>query len=179
MAYSPTYSQVARLNVDGSLDASFGTGGMVATPIGSFNNSPDGQFNAVAIQPDGKIVAAGYTCFANNEAVFSLARYLPSEPEVGSFTASPSPVTSGSSTTLTASNITDGNAGATIRQVTFYYYDSTGTKQVLGYGTSDGLGDWALSFTVSLAPGTYTLYAQAEDSYGAFGDPCALTLTVQ
>jgi hypothetical protein len=32
---------------------------------------------------------------------------------------------------------------------------------------------------VSLAPGTYTLFAQAEDSYGVFGDLIATTLTVQ
>jgi len=109
----------------------------------------------------------------------ALVRFLGSAPQVGSFTASPNPVTSGSSTTLTASNISDGNPNSTITQVAFYYIDSTGTQQVLGYGTSDGLGDWTLSFTVSLLPGTYTLYAQAQDSYGAFGDPLALTLTVQ
>jgi hypothetical protein len=31
----------------------------------------------------------------------------------------------------------------------------------------------------SLTSGTYTLFAQAEDSYGVFSDPFALTLTVQ
>jgi hypothetical protein len=36
-----------------------------------------------------------------------------------------------------------------------------------------------LSFTVNLASGTYTLYAQAEDSYGVFGDPLPESLTVQ
>jgi hypothetical protein len=29
-----------------------------------------------------------------------------------------------------------------------------------------------------LAPGTYTLFAQAEDSFGVFGDPFAITATV-
>lgn len=50
---------------------------------------------------------------------------------------------------------------------------------VLGYGASDGSGDWTLTFTVSLAQGAYTLYAQAQDNYGVLGDPDALTLTVQ
>jgi hypothetical protein len=31
----------------------------------------------------------------------------------------------------------------------------------------------------ALPPDSHTLFAQAEDSYGAFGDPLALTLTVQ
>lgn len=47
----PTFA-IARYNADGSLDASFGTGGRVS---GSVN----GIARAVAIQPDGKIVLAG------------------------------------------------------------------------------------------------------------------------
>jgi len=39
----------------GSLDASFGTGGKVTTPIGSGATG-----NSVAIQSDGKILVAGY-----------------------------------------------------------------------------------------------------------------------
>src|SRR5262249_52466468 len=110
---------------------------------------------------------------------FAVARYLPSEPEIGSFTASRDPVTSGSTLTLTASNITDGNAGATITQVSFYYFEGTGNKVTLGTGTQTSPGVWTLNFTVNLSAGTYTIYAQAEDSYGVFGDPFALSLTVQ
>jgi uncharacterized delta-60 repeat protein len=45
---------VARLLTNGALDPSFGTGGKVAVPIG------DATFaNAIALQPDGKIVLAG------------------------------------------------------------------------------------------------------------------------
>ena len=80
--------------------------------------------------------------------------------------------------TLTASNITDGNPGSTITQVAFYYFDSVGAKHVLGYGTQTSPGVWTFNFTVNLTSGTYTLYAQAEDSYGVFGDPLALTLQV-
>ena len=61
----------------------------------------------------------------------ALVRFLGSAPQVGSFAASPDPVPSGGSTTLTASNLSDGNPGATITQVAFYYLDGTGTKQVL------------------------------------------------
>ena len=49
---------VTRLGIDGKLDVTFGTGGkaVIAFNIGGGN----GDFaNAVAIQPDGKIVLAG------------------------------------------------------------------------------------------------------------------------
>ncbi len=53
---------VARYNTDGTLDPSFGTGGIVFTRFtipGQGANDDSGQFDAVAIQTDGKIIAAG------------------------------------------------------------------------------------------------------------------------
>jgi hypothetical protein len=38
---------------------------------------------------------------------------------------------------------------------------------------------WTLTYTVNLAAGTQTLFAQAEDNYCLFSDPFALSLTVQ
>jgi len=170
----PSVLLVGRLNLDGSLDSGFGNGGLVTTAI--LGNAGGGP---VALQPDGKIVAAGASSVSGGNNEFAVARYLPSEPEIGSFTANPNPVTSGGSLTLIVSGIADGNAGATITQVTFYYFDNSGTKQVLGNATQTSPGVWTLNFTVNLASGTYTIYAQAEDSYGVFGDPFALSLTVQ
>lgn len=43
----------------GSLDTTFGTGGKVTTGFGPSNSCDD--ITAVAVQPDGKIVAAGWT----------------------------------------------------------------------------------------------------------------------
>ena len=60
---------LARYNANGSLDTTFGTNGMVITSI---TNDHD-VANAVAIQSDGKIVAAGYSL---NQGC-SLARYMP------------------------------------------------------------------------------------------------------
>lgn len=51
---------VARYNPDGSADYSFGTNGIVITPIGTGSTAYD-QANAVTIQPDGKIIVAGYS----------------------------------------------------------------------------------------------------------------------
>lgn len=48
-------SCLARYNPDGSLDATFGTGGKVIVPIGTVNDTA----NAIAVQADGKIVVAG------------------------------------------------------------------------------------------------------------------------
>jgi hypothetical protein len=169
-------SLLARYNPDGSPDGTFGTGGMVTTTAA--------DFWGVALQPNGDIVTVGRTSGPISTADFLVARFLPSAPQIGSFTASPNPVTSGSSETLTASNITDGNPNSTVTQVAFYL-DSNGdgklepgTDTLLGYATQTSPGVWTFSFTVNLAPGTYTLFSQAEDGYGAFGDPHALSWTV-
>ncbi len=48
---------LARYNSDGSLDTSFNFNGIVVTPVGS----NDDAIRALAIQADGKIIAAGYS----------------------------------------------------------------------------------------------------------------------
>jgi uncharacterized delta-60 repeat protein len=162
---------VARFNTDGSLDSSFGNGGTSNSGLPSALplNRP------VTLLPNGDIVEAGV---AHVPPAFAAVLYLPSEPEIGSFTANPNPVASATVTTLTASNLTDGNAGATITQVAFYIVINN-TQTFLGYGT-DSNGTWTYSFdTTGLAAGSYMLYAQATDSYGVLGNTLALTLTVQ
>lgn len=62
---------LARYNINGSLDTTFGTGGTVITPIGSSNDIA----KALEIQSDGKIVAAGFTVNSNND--FAVVRYNP------------------------------------------------------------------------------------------------------
>jgi uncharacterized delta-60 repeat protein len=68
---------LARYNTDGSLDLGFGLGGEVLTNFtGSGSSSSSDRANAVAIQPDGKIVAAGDSDTNNNFGFsFALARY--------------------------------------------------------------------------------------------------------
>ena len=48
---------LARLNTDGSLDTTFGTGGKVKAIVGTNSSSA----NAVALQPDGKILVGGFS----------------------------------------------------------------------------------------------------------------------
>src|SRR5262249_5075549 len=62
---------LARYNSNGSPDTSFGTGGKLVTTFAG-GNSGAGD---VAIQADGKIVAAG-TASINDAGQFALARYL-------------------------------------------------------------------------------------------------------
>jgi len=108
-----------------------------------------------------------------------IALDLPSAPQIGSFTASSKSVTSGGSVTLTASNVTDGNPSSTTTQVAFYYFDGTGNKVLLGTVTQSSSGAWTMPVKISLPPGSYTLFAQAEDNYGVFGNPVARTLMVK
>ncbi|MER6352930.1 delta-60 repeat domain-containing protein, partial [Streptomyces sp. NPDC001634] len=61
---------LARYNTNGSLDNTFGTGGLVTTDFGGISDQAFG----VALQTDGKIVAAGFSN-ASNANDFALARY--------------------------------------------------------------------------------------------------------
>lgn len=63
---------VARFNSDGSLDSSFGTGGLVTT---DFFTDQFGQAMGLAIQPDGKIIAVGIVAVPNTLFDFGIARY--------------------------------------------------------------------------------------------------------
>ena len=63
---------LARYQGNGTLDASFGSAGKVSTLMGTRS-----QGTSVALQPDGKIVAAG-ACVGNGAASFCVARYLAS-----------------------------------------------------------------------------------------------------
>src|SRR4051794_32265907 len=72
-----SFFAVSRLNADGAPDTTFGTtqshrarSGNVLTQLANDNFS---VATSVAIQPDGRIVVAGY---ANNRCVFAVARYL-------------------------------------------------------------------------------------------------------
>jgi uncharacterized delta-60 repeat protein len=160
-------THVARFLPDGTPDSNFGNGGVV-TLSSSLN------FAALAIQPDGRIDLAGDG--------FVVDRLLPDEPQIGSLTTSVNPVAAGSGVTAIASNITDDNPGATITGVAFYVDSNgdgvldAGDSQLVGTLTRSN-GRWALTFsTAGWTPGSYTLFAQATDSYGVLGDSQATSL---
>ncbi len=170
---------VARYNTNGGLDTTFGINGVATAGARSIGSNTA----ALALEPDGRILVAGYTQ-DQSPGAFSLARFLAMGPQIGSLTVSPNPVAAGSSATLTAGSIQDGNPGASITQVAFYR-DSNGDSvlnagdALLGYGTRNSDGTWSFTFsTAGLTSGTYTFFTVAEDSYGAFGDPAAVTAQV-
>jgi uncharacterized delta-60 repeat protein len=62
---------IARYNITGSIDSAFGSNGFVTTPIAVFS-----EIFSQALQPDGKIVAAGRSSTnLNGNNDFTLARY--------------------------------------------------------------------------------------------------------
>lgn len=67
-AFTNEVFALARLNPNGSLDPTFGSGGIVTTNLGGVEGVA-----AILVQPDGKIVAIGT---ANNFADVALTRYL-------------------------------------------------------------------------------------------------------
>lgn len=62
---------VARFNADGTLDASFSDNGLAESPFGMEFDS----VKAIALQPDGKIIAVGSVGISNS--LFALVRYNP------------------------------------------------------------------------------------------------------
>ncbi|MEP0548967.1 MAG: T9SS type A sorting domain-containing protein [Rhodothermales bacterium] len=69
---SPRQVAVLRLSPSGLLDGGFGAGGLAVASIGS-----EAVAEAVAIQSDGRIVAAGYAREAEQPADFAVVRFLP------------------------------------------------------------------------------------------------------
>lgn len=69
----PSYSDFAliRFNTDGTFDNTFGTNGVVTTSIGSFHD----RAYAIALQTDGKIIAAGRTVDTSSAYKFAVIRY--------------------------------------------------------------------------------------------------------
>jgi uncharacterized delta-60 repeat protein len=67
---------VARYNSDGTADGSFGPDGHVTTSFQDIGGLGGSEANSVALQPDGKIVAAGsFHQSATQNTYFGLARY--------------------------------------------------------------------------------------------------------
>ncbi len=102
-------------------------------------------------------------------------------PIIGSFVTNPTSVVAGSSTTLTASNVTD--SGSTISSVTFYRESDgvaglSGSDTALGGGSQNGT-TWTLSTgTTGFAAGTYTYYAVATDAATVSSAASSATLGV-
>jgi uncharacterized delta-60 repeat protein len=112
---------LARYNSNGTLDASFGTGGMATADFAS----PNDLATSLAVQPDGRIVAAGAAGpFLNRRFDFALARYVGSavlpKPDIDTAPASLAfgNVTQGSFKNLALTVSNTGNATLNVSSTT-------------------------------------------------------------
>jgi len=69
-----------RLNFDGSNDSTFGTSGVVLSPA-LINGSKYGdQVTSMALQPDGKVLVAGFASLPSGQSSIAVVRYLGDPP---------------------------------------------------------------------------------------------------
>jgi uncharacterized delta-60 repeat protein len=166
---------VEALLPSGAPDSAFGSAGIATADFAGGTDLP----HAVAIQGDGKIVVVGDTTPSGSSTSYlALARFLPPDTKIGSFTASPNPVTAGSFVTLTVSGILNSNPTSTIGSIVFYLDGVGGTPLTVSL-ISNRNGTWTYSFDTTGLSGPHTIYAEAVDSSNAFSDPVSVTLTVQ
>lgn len=141
---------IVRRNADGTLDGSFGSGGIVVTPIGT----ADEIARAVLRQTDGKLLLAGYARIgANND--FAVVRYDEDgtlDPTFGSGGIATTPIGAGNDNGFAAALQGDGKivvAGyATLASLDFAVvrFDTDGTLDPT-FGTGGIV-------TVTVGPGT-------------------------
>ena len=100
---------LARYTPNGSPDTSFGTGGALTSSFSDVYYDADDFILGIAIQPDGKIVAAGGTTGEDWTSDFALARYQGGSGSSGTAPTSSSPPTiSGTATEGQALTVNSG-----------------------------------------------------------------------
>ncbi len=67
------YFSAVRLNQNGSIDTTFGNGGVAAVSISGGNETGD-ECYGIAVQPDGKIILVGTSYDSTNHGAFGVAR---------------------------------------------------------------------------------------------------------
>ena len=153
-----------RYNANGTLDTSFSGDGIVTTQIGNL----DSFASAIALQSDGKIVAAGAVSISNNyDFEFAVVRYLasgstaPADPTLNSVTAGDRRVT--------VSFTAGANNGAAI---TDYEYSLNG-------GAYTSAGTTTSPFTITGLSGrtAYSVTIKARNSAGLSIASSALSAT--
>lgn len=150
---------VARYDIHGNLDASFGGSGIVTTDLGGYDIA-----QTLALQPDGKIVVGGYS----NSSLFALVRYNPDGALDASFGSGGIVVTdlgaAGGGQFVSIAVLNNGkivaagyaNGGATV-DFLVARFDPNGSLDT-GFGTSGGftttdfLGDYDEAYAMAVQP---------------------------
>lgn len=150
------------------------------------NYTPNHQRSAaVAMDPAGDFVIVWESNFEDGSGygVYGQRYSIGATPVVGSLAGSPDPVVQGAPLTLTAGGVTDDMFALSMR----FYREANGIAGLqFGPGgdtlvaTDDNGGDgWvAIIPTASVAPGSYTYYAQASDDEGLVGAPVSAANTI-
>jgi uncharacterized delta-60 repeat protein len=167
---------MARYNVDGSLDGTFGTGGKVITPwVGAGNDAAQG----VVIQTDGRIVVAGSAQMTFATGVdFGVARYQADPLPPTASAGGPYTVLEGGTVVLDASRTANpSNLPLT------YTWDLNGNGTFGETGTAATRGDeTGVNPTFNAAgidgPGTYTVSVRVVDSLGRVSVASATVIIV-
>jgi hypothetical protein len=105
-------------------------------------------------------------------------------PKIGSLTASPNPVTAGTSIKLTANSVADSDGA--ISNVKFYRESNGVAGLQVGTASDDLLvgtdtsssGGWTATVATTGLSGVYTFYARATDTAGATGNVVTTTVTI-
>ncbi len=141
---------IARLTGGGSLDPTFSGDGRDLTQLGQLSSA----FGSIALQPDGKILAAGDTLNSVNGNLDThtlMARYVVDLPPTASFTASPDPAVMGQDVAFDGSASRDPEVG------------------IAGHEWNFGDGSTATGATANHrygAAGTYVAKLTVRDAYG-------------
>lgn len=175
--YAPA---LVRLNPNGGLDPTFGSGGIVLEPVAG--EVEDESLEGLAIQSDGKILTAGYQSFATGyEAVVS--RYI------ANFEAPPVPVSSKKNLpphsrikgvhrkvqqeALTGFHGTASDPDGTVSkvQISLVRLPGPGIHTLVAikprrWRTAKGRAKWAYKLPRPLAPGRYVVFSRAIDDQG-------------
>jgi uncharacterized delta-60 repeat protein len=158
----------ARLTANGQLDTTFGQQGLA-----TIDKYHAGWGYAVAVQPNGRIVATG-TMEQGGKIAFAVARLLGD----GSPAVTTNDVTVATASTATSGgNVTDGGSASVIERGVCW--NTTGTPTVNDAKTSDEAGTGVFTSTLSnlISGSVYYVRAYATNSYGtAYGTQITFTM---
>ncbi|NUQ63575.1 MAG: hypothetical protein HUU20_13955 [Pirellulales bacterium] len=164
---------VARYTAAGMPDTSFDGDGVT---VADLDSDDDGAY-AVAVDPEGRIIAGGQSRLSNGETHFAVVRYLGNAIPVADADG-PYSVLSGGSVPLSAA----GSKDADPHTVLTYTWDLDGDGVFGEIGSSAARGDEVGSSptfsAAGVAPGTVTVTLRVQDHYDAVGEATA-TIEVQ
>jgi uncharacterized delta-60 repeat protein len=159
--YTEAYSSapgdfaLARYNADGSLDTSFGTGGLVTTGFAIFGTNVGNVANCIVIDSTGRIVLGGYTTDPiSTNSLFALARYTVNGTLDGTFGTGGEVVTQ-----LSGSDYSGIDAAA---------LDARGRIVIAGYSATgtDNTGNQATRFALA----RYNTNGSLDRTFGTGGE---------